>query len=86
MEDMGLKQKATECSDCKGMSQMKQRSPWQCQQKSVMSEITWFNVCAMPGPNPDHIKIQLITKVDQRWNLKAWWVLWKGVSKDDVEY
>jgi hypothetical protein len=38
---------------------------------------------SMP-PNPDHIKIQQITKVDQV-EPEGMVGLWKGVSKDDID-
>ena len=35
-------------------------------------------------PNPDHIKIQQITKVEQVAEPEGMIGLWKGVSKDDI--
>ena len=74
-----LKEKAVTALESKGFSKDKivDASPTQVGEVGDYMAMLW-----MP-PNPDHVKIQVITKVDQV-EPEGMIGLWKGVSKDDL--
>ena len=77
---MDLKEKATTALVSKGFSEDKitMALPTKVGQVGDYMAMLW-----MP-PNPDHIKIQQITKVEQVVP-EGMIGLWKGVSKDDLD-
>ena len=77
---MDLKEKATSALVSKGFSEDKitMALPNKVGNVGDYMAMLW-----MP-PNPDHIKIQQITKVEEV-EPEGMIGLWKGVSKDDVE-
>ena len=76
---MDLKEKAISALETKGFSKEKivDASPTAVGQIGDYMAMLW-----MP-PNPDHIKIQIITKIDKV-EPEGMVGLWKGVSKDDL--
>ena len=77
---MDLKEKATAALVSKGFSEDKitMAMPNKAGNVGDYMAMLW-----MP-PNPDHIKIQQITKVEEV-EPEGMIGLWKGVSKDDIE-
>lgn len=77
---MDLKEKATSVLTTKGFSADKitMASPTKVGEVGEYMAMLW-----MP-PNPDHIKIQQITKVEKV-EPEGMIGLWKGVSKDDID-
>lgn len=76
---MDLLQKSTDALVAKGFSkdQIKSAKPTEVGQVGEYMAMLW-----MP-PNPDHIKIQKITKVEPV-EPQGMIGLWKGVSKEDI--
>ena len=77
---MDLKEKATNAITAKGFAADKiiMALP------TKVGNIGDYMAMLWTPPNPDHIKIQLITKVEQV-EPEGMIGLWKGVSKDDIE-
>jgi hypothetical protein len=77
---MDLKEKATNALTAKGFSAERiiMALPTQVGEIGDYMAMLW-----MP-PNPDHIKIQQITKVEHV-EPEGMIGLWKGVSKDDID-
>ena len=78
--NMGLKQKITDVLIAKGCTEAKITMGVGTKVGNVGD---YMAMLWMP-PNPDHIKMQLITKVDQV-EPEGMIGLWKGVSKDDID-
>jgi hypothetical protein len=78
---MDLKQKATDVLTAKGCSEAKitMGAP-----KKVGNVGDYMVQLWPPGPTPNQIKIQQITKVEEV-EPEGMIGLWKGVSKEDVE-
>jgi len=76
---MDLKEKAVPALEARGFSKDKivDAVPTQVGEVGDYMAMLW-----MP-PNPDHVKIQVITKVEQV-EPEGMTGLWKGVSKDDL--
>lgn len=79
--NMGLKQKITDVLIAKGCSEAKITMGVGTKVGNVGDYMVqlW-----PPGPTPNQIKIQLITKVEEV-EPEGMVGLWKGVSKEDVE-
>ena len=79
--NMGLKQKITDVLVAKGCSEAKITMGVGTKVGNVGDYMVqlW-----PPGPKPNQIKIQLITKVEEV-EPEGMVGLWKGVSKEDVE-
>ena len=77
---MDMKEKATTALTTKGFVEDKiiQASPNKVGNVGEYMAMLW-----MP-PNPDHIKIQLITKVEEV-EPEGMIGLWKGVSQEDID-
>lgn len=77
---MDLKEKATNALTAKGFAADKvtMASPTKVGKVGDYMAMLW-----MP-PNPDHIKVQQITKVEEV-EPEGMIGLWKGVSKDDID-
>ena len=77
---MDLKEKATSALVSKGFSEDKITMAL----PNKVGNVGDYMAMLWTPPNPDHIKIQQITKVEEV-EPEGMIGLWKGVSKDDVE-
>ena len=77
---MDLKEKATNALTAKGFAVDKVTMAL----PTKVGEVGDYMAMLWMPPNPDHIKIQQITKVEQV-EPEGMVGLWKGVSKDDID-
>lgn len=77
---MDLKEKATNALSAKGFAQDKISMAL----PNKVGDVGDYMAMLWMPPNPDHIKIQQITKVEEV-EPEGMIGLWKGVSKDDLD-
>ena len=77
---MDLKEKATNALTAKGFAVDKVTMAF----PTILGNVVDYMSMLWLSPNPDHIKIQQITKVEEV-EPEGLVGLWKGVSKDDID-